>query len=85
MITRCAVVDFAAGNRGQAGHGRVDLKGRFLLRDGDDYIAMTAARTLVKIGRADGLAAVRTFVARCRDAELVTELTAALAKATRRR
>jgi HEAT repeat protein len=55
-----------------------------LLADGDDYIEMTAARTLAKIGSAAAQAAVRTFIARCKDAELVTELTKALGPRRRR-
>jgi HEAT repeat protein len=69
----------------QLAHPRATATMIELLTDSDDYIQMTAARTLVRIGRADGLVQVRAFIARCKDAELVTELTAALAKAARSR
>jgi HEAT repeat protein len=68
----------------QLAHTRTTTTMIELLSDTDDYIRMTAARTLVRIGRADGLEHVRGFVTRCRDAELVTELTGALAKRRRR-
>ena len=51
-----------------------------LLRDRDTYVRDTAARALVRIGRPDAIAAVTSFLERCKDAELVTELRTALAK-----
>jgi hypothetical protein len=66
----------------QLAHPRTTQVMRKLLADGDDYIAMTAARTLVRIGASDEH--VREFIARCKDAELVDELTAALAKRARK-
>ena len=62
-------------------HPRTTRVMRELLGDRDEYIRATAARALARIGSAEAIAAVRAFVKRCRDPELVDELTTAIAKA----